>query len=252
MAALMENQNRRNPNLNSDPDREEVEYDSYFEGDTYATLFSEEDPFNDAFFVAGGDGEPEFDEEEEIVTVEIERYRHTLESCSLVKDLDLLPYGDHIEIGERGVNLSSGQKQRIRLARALYQDADIYLLDDSFSAVDARTTSSLFNDYVMRALSDKTVFLVTNFLVPQFLDNLLNERVKIGVLCPDRRWPALGKVRSNRVKPGSQCTVQEELSLQELEVHRKLNPIRITSYNGPSTLKKIRTGFISCGSTKCP
>ncbi|OWM71863.1 hypothetical protein CDL15_Pgr017746 [Punica granatum] len=109
-----------------------------------------------------GNGEPEFDEEEEIVTVETERYRHTLESCSLVEDLNLLPYGDHTEIEERGVNLSGGQKQRIRLARALYQDADIYLLDDPFSAVDAHTTSSLFNDYVMGALSDKTVFLVTH------------------------------------------------------------------------------------------
>ncbi|PKI59547.1 hypothetical protein CRG98_020075 [Punica granatum] len=55
-----------------------------------------------------GNGEPEFDEEEEIVTVETERYRHTLESCSLVEDLNLLPYGDHTEIEERGVNLSGG------------------------------------------------------------------------------------------------------------------------------------------------
>lgn len=62
-----------------------------------------------------------------------------------MKDLELLPYGDHTEIGERGVNLSGGQKQRIQLARALYQDADIYLLDDPFSAVDAHTATSLFN-----------------------------------------------------------------------------------------------------------
>ena len=73
------------------------------------------------------------------------RYRETLEKCSLVKDLELLPYGDLTEIGERGVNLSGGQKQRIQLARALYQDADIYLLDDPFSAVDAHTATSLFN-----------------------------------------------------------------------------------------------------------
>ncbi|KAL0304368.1 UNVERIFIED_CONTAM: ABC transporter C family member 10 [Sesamum radiatum] len=66
-----------------------------------------------------------------------ERYQDTLERCSLVKDLELLPYGDLTEIGERGVNLSGGQKQRIQLARALYKDADIYLLDDPFSAVDA-------------------------------------------------------------------------------------------------------------------
>ncbi|OWM79612.1 hypothetical protein CDL15_Pgr023024 [Punica granatum] len=110
-----------------------------------------------------------------------QRYRHTLESCSLVKDLDLLPYGDHTEIGERGVNLSGGQKQRIQLARALYQDADIYLLDDPFSAVDAHTASSLFKDYVMGALSDKTVFLVTHQVdfLPTFDSVLLMSDGKI-------------------------------------------------------------------------
>jgi len=72
------------------------------------------------------------------------RYQETLGRCSLVKDLQLLPYGDMTVIGERGVNLSGGQKQRVQLARALYQDADIYLLDDPFSAVDAQTATSLF------------------------------------------------------------------------------------------------------------
>ncbi|KAH7841721.1 hypothetical protein Vadar_033415 [Vaccinium darrowii] len=91
-----------------------------------------------------------------------ERYQETLDKCSLGKDLELLPFGDLTEIGERGINLSGGQKQRIQLARALYQDADIYLLDDPFSAVDAHTATSLFNDYVMGALSTKTVLLVTH------------------------------------------------------------------------------------------
>ncbi|CAA0824665.1 ABC transporter C family member 10 [Striga hermonthica] len=90
------------------------------------------------------------------------RYQDTLERCSLVKDLELLPYGDLTEIGERGVNLSGGQKQRLQLARALYSDADIYLLDDPFSAVDAQTATSLFYEYVMGALSKKTVLLVTH------------------------------------------------------------------------------------------
>jgi len=72
-------------------------------------------------------------------------YRETVERCSLVKDIEMLPFGDLTMIGERGVNLSGGQKQRVQLARALYQDADIYLLDDPFSAVDAHTASSLFN-----------------------------------------------------------------------------------------------------------
>ncbi|THF97246.1 hypothetical protein TEA_028391 [Camellia sinensis var. sinensis] len=73
------------------------------------------------------------------------RYHEVLEKCSLIKDLELLPFGDCTIIGERGVNLSGGQKQRVQLARALYQDADVYLLDDPFSAVDAHTATSLFN-----------------------------------------------------------------------------------------------------------
>ncbi|THG21097.1 hypothetical protein TEA_013579 [Camellia sinensis var. sinensis] len=67
-----------------------------------------------------------------------------LEACSLKKDLEILPFGDQTVIGERGINLSGGQKQRIQIARALYQDADIYLFDDPFSAVDAHTGSHLY------------------------------------------------------------------------------------------------------------
>uniref|UniRef100_A0A453QRT9 ABC transporter C family member 13 n=1 Tax=Aegilops tauschii subsp. strangulata TaxID=200361 RepID=A0A453QRT9_AEGTS len=91
-----------------------------------------------------------------------EMYQETLARCSLLKDLEMLPFGDLTQIGERGINLSGGQKQRVQLARALYQNADIYLLDDPFSAVDAHTATSLFNDYVMGILSDKTVLLVTH------------------------------------------------------------------------------------------
>ncbi|KAI9174576.1 hypothetical protein LWI28_019508 [Acer negundo] len=90
------------------------------------------------------------------------RFQEVLEKSCLVKDLEMLPFGDLTEIGERGVNLSGGQKQRVQLARALYQDADVYLLDDPFSAVDAHTATSLFNEYVLGALSAKTVLLVTH------------------------------------------------------------------------------------------
>ncbi|CAM0874774.1 unnamed protein product [Alopecurus aequalis] len=91
-----------------------------------------------------------------------QRYKETLRWCSLVHDLESLPFGDLTQIGERGVNLSGGQKQRVQLARALYYDADIYLLDDPFSSVDAGTAASLLNEYVMGALSKKTVLLVTH------------------------------------------------------------------------------------------
>jgi len=73
------------------------------------------------------------------------KYDAVIATCALKKDLELFEFQDQTEIGERGINLSGGQKQRIQLARALYQDADIYLLDDPFSAVDAHTGTYLFN-----------------------------------------------------------------------------------------------------------
>lgn len=73
-----------------------------------------------------------------------EKYKETIRVCSLEKDLEIMEFGDKTEIGERGINLSGGQKQRIQLARAVYQDCDVYLLDDIFSAVDAHTGSDIF------------------------------------------------------------------------------------------------------------
>ncbi|MCE3215722.1 ABC transporter C member 14 [Datura stramonium] len=90
------------------------------------------------------------------------RYKDVLQVCSLEKDLKILEHGDQTEIGERGINLSGGQKQRIQLARAVYQDCDIYLLDDIFSAVDAQTGSEIFKECVRGALKDKTIVLVTH------------------------------------------------------------------------------------------
>jgi ABC-type bacteriocin/lantibiotic exporter with double-glycine peptidase domain len=58
------------------------------------------------------------------------KYKQTIEACALKPDLDMLPAGDETEIGEKGINLSGGQKQRVSLARAVYQNSDIYLLDD--------------------------------------------------------------------------------------------------------------------------
>ncbi|GKV43844.1 hypothetical protein SLEP1_g51092 [Rubroshorea leprosula] len=91
-----------------------------------------------------------------------ERYEMVLEACSLKKDLEILSFGDQTVIGERGINLSGGQKQRIQIARALYQDADIYLFDDPFSAVDALTGSHLFKEVLLGMLSSKTVIYITH------------------------------------------------------------------------------------------
>ncbi|CAN6460901.1 unnamed protein product [Victoria cruziana] len=90
------------------------------------------------------------------------KYDRTIRACDLNKDLELFSEGDLTEIGERGITMSGGQKQRIQLARAVYQDADIYLLDDPFSAVDAHTGTHLFQDCLMRLLEGKTVLYVTH------------------------------------------------------------------------------------------
>ncbi|XWS56831.1 hypothetical protein CRYUN_Cryun09bG0119300 [Craigia yunnanensis] len=90
------------------------------------------------------------------------KYDRTVKACALTKDFELFSCGDLTEIGERGINMSGGQKQRIQIARAVYQDADIYLLDDPFSAVDAHTGTQLFEDCLMGILKDKTILYVTH------------------------------------------------------------------------------------------
>lgn len=89
-------------------------------------------------------------------------YDKAIQCSALDKDIDNFDHGDLTEIGQRGLNMSGGQKQRIQLARAVYNDADVYLLDDPFSAVDAHTAAILFHDCVMSALKNKTVILVTH------------------------------------------------------------------------------------------
>ncbi|CAH1428095.1 unnamed protein product [Lactuca virosa] len=90
------------------------------------------------------------------------RYEKTVKACALTKDFELFSTGDLTEIGERGINMSGGQKQRIQIARAVYDDADIYLLDDPFSAVDAHTGTELFQKCLLGMLKEKTVLYVTH------------------------------------------------------------------------------------------
>ncbi|XP_041931071.1 ATP-binding cassette sub-family C member 12-like isoform X2 [Alosa sapidissima] len=97
-----------------------------------------------------------------------QRYNDVINVCSLKPDLAILYYGDETEIGERGLNLSGGQKQRISLARAVYSNRDIYLLDDPLSAVDAHVGKHIFEECVKKALKGKSVILVTHQL--QYLE----------------------------------------------------------------------------------
>lgn len=83
---------------------------------------------------------------------------------ALDKDFSLFPNGDQTTVGERGVSLSGGQKARVNLARSLYVDADIYLMDDPLSAVDTHVGRHLFDKAINGYLRDKIRVLVTHQL----------------------------------------------------------------------------------------
>ncbi|XP_054931454.1 ATP-binding cassette sub-family C member 3-like isoform X3 [Dermacentor andersoni] len=90
------------------------------------------------------------------------RYHRVLEACDLARDLELLPGGDLTELGEKGDTLSGGQKQRVALARAVYSDSDVYLIDDTLSALDVHTAAKVFARVIgpEGLLRDKTRIMV--------------------------------------------------------------------------------------------
>jgi ATP-binding cassette subfamily C (CFTR/MRP) protein 1 len=93
------------------------------------------------------------------------RFRAVVEACSLEPDFEMLPNGEHTEIGEKGINLSGGQKARVSLARVAYSNADIVLLDDPLSAVDAHVGKSILENCLTRGpLANRTRVLATHAL----------------------------------------------------------------------------------------
>jgi len=93
-----------------------------------------------------------------------QRYTKVIQAAALEKDFSLLPNGDKTIVGEKGYSISGGQKARINLARCMYVDADIYLMDDPLSAVDTEVGRHLFDQGVKGFLQGKTRILVTHQL----------------------------------------------------------------------------------------
>lgn len=91
-------------------------------------------------------------------------YDRVIVACALKPDIEMLPAGDQTEIGEKGINLSGGQKQRVSLARAVYNDAEVYFMDDPLSAVDSHVGKHIFEQVIgpQGMLAGKTRVLVTH------------------------------------------------------------------------------------------
>jgi ABC-type multidrug transport system fused ATPase/permease subunit len=90
------------------------------------------------------------------------RYNTIVEACSLTTDFAIFANGDSTEIGEQGVNMSGGQKQRLNIARALYSGGDVYIFDDPLSAVDSHVGEHIFEQCFVRYLASTTRILVTH------------------------------------------------------------------------------------------
>ncbi|XP_071497740.1 ATP-binding cassette sub-family C member 5-like [Diadema antillarum] len=153
-----------------------------------------------------------------------DKYDRVITACSLKPDLAILPMGDQTEIGERGINMSGGQKQRISLARALYADRDIYLLDDPLSAVDAHVGLHIFTHCINGALKGKTVLFVTHQLqylkdcdiVMTMMDGRIVERGHHDDLM------AVDGVYANLIRTFHSKQEGEEADLENIEADEKM------------------------------
>jgi ABC-type multidrug transport system fused ATPase/permease subunit len=105
---------------------------------------------------------------------ESEKYDKIIEISELKPDLEMLVGGDLTEIGEKGINLSGGQKARVSIARALYTEKDIYIFDDPISALDAYVGEKIMKKCILDYLKNKTRILVTHALqYLKFVDRIV-------------------------------------------------------------------------------
>lgn len=158
-----------------------------------------------------------------------ERYKKVVKVCALEKDLEMLPFGDATIVGERGISLSGGQKARVNLARAVYKKANIYLLDDPLSAVDAHVGRHIFDKCIRGFLSDKICLLATHQL--QYLKD-----VKHIVLMNDAHIEAQGPYQLLKEQKQSILSLLPEDQSAETPVHEKKEPDFIPNSEKPKPL----------------
>jgi ABC-type multidrug transport system fused ATPase/permease subunit len=179
---------------------------------------------------------------------EQEKYDKVLEKCQLKYDLDVLEGGDLTEIGEKGVNLSGGQKVRISLARAVYSDPDIYLFDDPISALDANIGKKVMNDLIIEYLKNKTRIVVTHALqYLKYMDRIIymrNGRIE---------WSGSYKELSNQeffISMKKLSKLNETRKEKEKKERKNSGENQKTSQSGNEVVKIIKAEDEEVGSVK--
>uniref|UniRef100_A0A8C7F6Y1 ATP-binding cassette sub-family B member 6 n=1 Tax=Oncorhynchus kisutch TaxID=8019 RepID=A0A8C7F6Y1_ONCKI len=152
-------------------------------------------------------------------------YQAVVEACALTDDLNILPNGDRTEVGENGVTLSGGQKARLALARAVYMEKDIFLLDDPLAAVDSDVAHHLMERCIMGILRSKTRILCTHRI--EFVDKadvviLMDNGTIIKTGTPEEVLPLVEAVPKNRKNdsnqgPSNELFAEEQSSLSREE-----------------------------------
>ncbi|GAB6030088.1 Multidrug resistance-associated protein 9 [Chamberlinius hualienensis] len=146
------------------------------------------------------------------------KFQEVVRCCGLTEDLENLPGGVETEIGERGVNLSGGQKQRISLARAVYSDRDIYLLDDPLSAVDYTVGAHIFQSCIKEALKTKTVLFVSH--LTHYLD-----QCDYVVVLKDGRILEEGEPKQLKTRNGLYTELATTLETMQEEAEKISKPV---------------------------
>ncbi|KAI2659397.1 ATP-binding cassette sub-family C member 10 [Labeo rohita] len=157
-------------------------------------------------------------------------YQAVIEACALADDLNILPGGDQTEVGENGVTLSGGQKSRLALARAVYMDKEIYLLDDPLAAVDADVAHHLMEKCILGILKNKTRILCTHRI--EFVDKadvvvLMENGMIVKTGTPKEvlalvKAPKDSKNNSNAKEKDAVGKEEEEANEPELEAELKM------------------------------
>ncbi|XP_067833265.1 ATP-binding cassette sub-family C member 10 [Heptranchias perlo] len=189
------------------------------------------------------------------------RYQEVIEACALSEDLNILPDGDQTDVGESGVTLSGGQKARVALARAVYMDKDLYLLDDPLAAVDAHVASHLWDNCIMGILKHKTIILCTHRT--EFLDKadmvvLLDNGLLVQAGTPDQILPMVEAYPSTKKKTSKKKATAKAKSSEEEEEEEEKKPVDPASMQvkpggeeekkvGAVALRVYRTYWLSVG-----